>query len=149
LLGAGFESFWLGSRLAIMQQGMSFALQEAHNAWIETYANLGWIGIGVVLLVLITGYRNIIACYRRDPDAGAYRLAIFVSVLISANSEATFRVGGCPWFGLMLVTMASPQGAWRPSTQQLSRTNEMEPETSELTHVAAPTFSKFTEGTLP
>ena len=145
LLGAGFESFWLGRRLALMQAGMSFPLQEAHNAWIETYANLGWMGIGVVLLVLITGYRNIIACYRRDPDAGALRLAFFLSVLISANTEATFRAGSVPWLSLLLVTMASPKEAWRSNNQSVLTADEMEPISSELMHGTAQSFTELTE----
>jgi exopolysaccharide production protein ExoQ len=128
LLGAGFESFWLGPRLRMMQEGLSFPLNEAHNGYIEIYISLGWVGVSLLLVLLIIGYRNIIACYRRDPEAGSLRLALFLAIVVSACTEATFRaVGGIGWVCFTLVTMVTPNDAWRPSTQAVSTTDEMEP----------------------
>lgn len=115
VLGTGFESFWVGQRLEIMQQGLSFPLQEAHNGFLEVYITLGWIGVLLLLLLLITGYRNIIACYRRDPAAGSFRLGLFLSVIVPAATEATFRSIALSWFVFMLVTMLTPQ-EWRSAT---------------------------------
>jgi len=62
LLGTGFETFWLGSRLdqvwALAGQGK---IQEAHNGYIEVYLNLGWIGLALLAWILWTGYRSAIA----------------------------------------------------------------------------------------
>ena len=145
LLGTGFESFWLGPRLEYMQQGLSFPLNEAHNGYLEIFISLGWIGVLLLLVLLITGYRNIIACYRRDPDAGALRLALFLSVVVSACTEATFRASGPGWFCLLAVTLLTPNEAWRSSTQGVLTADEMEPATSELTNGAAQCFTELTE----
>jgi exopolysaccharide production protein ExoQ len=118
LLGAGFESFWLGKRLETMQGGLAFPLNEAHNGFLETYINLGWIGVLLLVLLLIIGYRNIIACYRRDPEAGAFRLALFVGVFVASYTEATFRAGGLSWFCVLVVSMAIPSEVWRSSAQE-------------------------------
>src|SRR6266850_304118 len=50
ILGTGFESFWLGRRLAAMDR-YQLGLNEAHNGYIEIYISLGW--IGVVLLTIM------------------------------------------------------------------------------------------------
>src|SRR5205807_163653 len=45
LVGAGYESFWLGTRLQMGWNAFAnFRLQEAHNGYIELFLNLGWIG---------------------------------------------------------------------------------------------------------
>ena len=115
LVGTGFESFWLGNRLLIMQEGKQFALNEAHNGFVEIYLNLGWIGLVLLAVLLVTGYRNVIACYRRDPDAGAFRLALLLSVVVSGFTEAPFRSIGIGWFSFLLITMSGvPRSAVAP-----------------------------------
>src|SRR5208283_874081 len=53
LVGAGYESFWLGPRLETMW--ITFPgdyLTEAHNGYLETYLNLGWVGVVLIALIL-------------------------------------------------------------------------------------------------
>ena len=46
LVGAGFESFWLGPRLSkVMTAFPNLHVNEAHNGYIEVYLNLGVIGL--------------------------------------------------------------------------------------------------------
>jgi O-antigen ligase len=58
VLGTGYESFWLGSRLMYVWQVMA-GINEAHNGYLDVYLNLG--AIGVVLLVgfLLSSFRTI------------------------------------------------------------------------------------------
>src|SRR5581483_4780832 len=69
LFGTGFESFWLGDRIKhIWAYGeMTYGINEAHNGYIETYLNLGWIGVALLVNLIITGYRNIHGAMRLDP----------------------------------------------------------------------------------
>lgn len=42
LVGAGYESFWLGTRLDIAWNAFpNFRLREAHNGYVELFLNLG------------------------------------------------------------------------------------------------------------
>jgi exopolysaccharide production protein ExoQ len=57
LVGAGFQSFWLGDRLQAMWAKFPvFRPNQAHNGYIEIYLNLGWIGLLILVGVLITFY---------------------------------------------------------------------------------------------
>jgi exopolysaccharide production protein ExoQ len=49
ILGAGFESFWLGERLQKMWAIHWWHPNEAHNGYIETYLNLGIVGCVLLL----------------------------------------------------------------------------------------------------
>ena len=58
LVGAGFESYWLGPRLEKLWSIYWWHPNEAHNGYLEIYLNLGWIGIILLAVVLVTAYRK-------------------------------------------------------------------------------------------
>src|ERR1700721_251780 len=59
LVGTGFESFWLGQRLAKMWSVYWWHPREAHDGYIEVFLNLGWLGVLLFSIVLITSYRTV------------------------------------------------------------------------------------------
>jgi O-antigen ligase len=81
LFGAGFESFWMGDRL-LKVWDVEKGIQEAHNGYIEVYANLGWVGLMFLGSLIVTGYRNVIATFRRNQELGSIKLAYFVAGVI-------------------------------------------------------------------
>jgi exopolysaccharide production protein ExoQ len=112
VLGTGFESFWLGDRLpkiwvALNQKG----IQEAHNGYLEVYLNLGWVGVTLLGLLVIKGYRNMISSIRHDPNVGRIKLAFFVVGLVYSLTEAGFRMMTPVWFAFLLATIAVPYTA--------------------------------------
>jgi exopolysaccharide production protein ExoQ len=106
--GTGFESFWLGERLQRVWDMTEKGIQEAHDGYLEVYLNLGWIGVGLLALLIATGYRNVMAVFRRDPNAGRIRLAFFAVVVVYNFTEAGFRMMGPVWIAFLLATMAIP-----------------------------------------
>src|SRR6266853_4428150 len=54
LLGAGFESFWLGERLRTFWAMYWFRPNEAHNGYLEVFLNLGWIGVALLAILIVT-----------------------------------------------------------------------------------------------
>lgn len=110
LCGAGFESFWLGDRLQKLWSigTIPYGINEAHNGYIEVYLNLGWIGVALLAVLIVTGYRKAMAAFRRDPDSGSLRLAFFVAALIQGFTEAAFRSLSLSWFSFLLATTAAP-----------------------------------------
>ena len=108
LLGTGYESFWLGDRLAKMWSIYWWHPNEAHNGYLEIFLNLGWIGVALLCLLLATGYRNIFAAYRCDPETGRVRLAYFVAAVLYSFSEAGFRELTPIWLFFLLAVIAIP-----------------------------------------
>ena len=108
LLGAGFESFWLGSRLNNIWSIFPWQPNEAHNGYLEVYLNLGIIGVSLLGVMLLTGYRNVTAAIRQDPEAGSLRLAYFTIALAYSFSEAGFRLLDPMWIFLLLAMVAVP-----------------------------------------
>src|SRR5579863_150693 len=108
LIGTGFESFWMGERLHRVWDLTAKGIQEAHNGYLEVYLNLGWIGIGLLALVIASGYRNAVAVYRRNADAGRIRLAFIAVALVYNFTEAGFRMMDPVWIAFLLAAFAIP-----------------------------------------
>jgi O-antigen ligase len=108
VVGTGYESFWLGNRLEEVQSITGQDTNEAHNGYIEMYINLGWVGVTLLALLIVVGYFNAIRIYSRDPDAGSLRLAFFLATIISAFTEAAFRMMDPKWTFFLLATAALP-----------------------------------------
>jgi exopolysaccharide production protein ExoQ len=107
LFGAGYESFWLGSRLETMWRYI-YGVNQAHNGYIEIYLNLGWVGVMLLVGILISGYRNIVRAVRRQEPAANLRLAIFVAACVYNCTEAGFKMMHPMWIALLMVSTARP-----------------------------------------
>jgi exopolysaccharide production protein ExoQ len=103
VLGAGFETFWLGPRLArIWAANPGNHLNEAHNGYIETYLNLGWAGLILLTIILIRGFRHAgIALRGGDPAFAGLLLAYVTAGTIYSITEAGFRILNPNWFFLL------------------------------------------------
>jgi exopolysaccharide production protein ExoQ len=112
LFGTGFDSFWLGKRMERIWAagGQLYGINEAHNGYLETYLNLGWIGVALLAVLIVTGYRNILGALRREPDIGRIRLGLFVAVLVYSFTEAGFRTNSSVWIAFLLSIAAVPSG---------------------------------------
>lgn len=107
--GTGFESFWIGPRLAYLWRKYYFHPNQAHNGYIETYLNLGWIGIGLLVVLFASGYRNVVRAYRQDPGTGSLRLAFLIVAAVYNVTEAAFKVMHPVWIAFFLAITAVPQ----------------------------------------
>lgn len=109
IFGVGFESFWISPAITKVYEalpGWHHGLNTAHNGYIETYINLGWIGICLIALLLISGYRSSVASFRRNPDVGGLMLAYVATAAIYSITEAGFRMLSLSWFFLLVAVVS-------------------------------------------
>jgi O-antigen ligase len=109
IVGAGFETFWCGPRVAkfyAMHGGISMT-NEAHNGYIEAYLNLGWLGVALIALILVHGYRRAVSAFHCDRALGALLVAYVVTALTYNIGEAGFRMLSVSWFFLLLSIVAA------------------------------------------
>jgi O-antigen ligase len=107
VLGTGFESFWIGPRLAYMRS-LDPGLNQAHNGYLEIYLNLGFVGVTLFAIVILTGYRNIISAFHRDANTARLRLMYFVPAISFNFTEAGFKMMSPIWILFLLSTIALP-----------------------------------------
>jgi len=115
LLGVGYESFWLGSRVEDISKITGLWPNEAHNGYLEILITLGWIGIALLALVIMTGYLNVIKKFRRDLTVGGLSLAFFVAALAYNFTEAAFKMTHPLWIMFLWAITCVPMVA-RPES---------------------------------
>jgi exopolysaccharide production protein ExoQ len=111
-VGAGFESFWIGPSVQKVWRSLSGwwdvqSINEAHNGYLEVYLNLGWVGVGLISFILISGYSRIVAAFRLKPSIGSLMLAYITAAAIYSITEAGFRMLNPIWIFLLLAVVAS------------------------------------------
>jgi exopolysaccharide production protein ExoQ len=128
LFGTGFESFWLGPRLAKIWSLYWWHPNEAHNGYLEVFLNLGWSGVTLLAIILITAYRRVVAACRRDPQTGCIWLALFVVTAAYNLTEAAFRMLHPVWILFILAMMAAPEVSLRTKPMEVEEVPEFSPE---------------------
>jgi exopolysaccharide production protein ExoQ len=118
LIGTGFESFWLPPRLDKIWSMYWWHPRQAHNGYIEVYLNLGWLGVGLLGVILVAGYRNVIAALRADSDSGRLRLAYFVAAVCYNFTESAIRMLNPVWIFFLLAAVTVPGGWNRALSEQ-------------------------------
>ena len=116
VFGAGYESFWVGARLATIQRLADQFANQSHYGYIEILVNLGWVGIAFLALLILTGYRKITRAVRRDPETNCLRLAYFVAALTYNFTEAAFKMMDPVWicFVWAIVSASTASRLGRP-----------------------------------
>ena len=108
VVGTGFESFWLGTRQDYFWGRYYFHPNQAHNGYLETFLNLGWIGVVLLGAQFIAGYGNIITAVRRRMPAASFLFALLVVAAIYNMTEAAFKVMHPMWIAFLFAIIAVP-----------------------------------------
>lgn len=111
LIGAGFESFWLGPRVAKIWSVFRWGPTEAHNGYLEMFLQLGWLGLVFLSVIVASGYKAIIGKWRRNDPTASLMLAFFVVGMIYNLTEAAFfRMMAPVWIILLLAFTRDSSG---------------------------------------
>ena len=105
--GAGFESFWMGDRLLTMWKVVK-GIQEAHDGYLEVYANLGLVGVAFLGTLIVIGYRHVMDAWSRNVTIGTVKMGFFAAALIYSLTEAGFRMMSPVWLGFLLAISTIP-----------------------------------------
>lgn len=110
LVGAGYESFWTTGRISKLWSTGLGAIQS-HNGYLDTFLNLGLIGVFLFLVLLMRLFRVAAKGMPVDYSFGQFRLAFFVIFALFNYTEAVFpRLGPLSAiFFLVSIVMPKPE----------------------------------------
>lgn len=107
LFGAGFSSVWLTSEGLALKDRIG-GLAHAHNGYLETYLNGGFVGlallIGILSLAAVQAGRHLFA----KTAAGAFYVAVVLAGVVYNFTEVTFNKGNVIGFLLWLIALSAP-----------------------------------------
>ncbi len=127
VLGTGFESFWLSkSRLQELEGIFYYPINEAHNGYLETYLNLGLIGVFLLIVLFVVTFWKIRLELFRNFEWARFRLGFLAAVILYNWTEAAFRTVSAPWFIFFIIAMDYPRSylASAQSSVGLARSEE-------------------------
>lgn len=92
LIGTGYESFWSGDRLTMIWERMGVAgTIQAHNGYIETYLNLGIIGLSLLVIAILSGLVKAQRQLEREYAHAVLKIALILVALAYNYTEAAFK----------------------------------------------------------
>ncbi len=108
ILGAGFESFWIGKRLQTLWAKWWWRPNQAHNGYIETYLNLGFVGVALLAGLVVGTFQKIRRELLVNFQFGRLRLGFLFMILVYNFTEATFKGVHLVWTVFYLIAIDYP-----------------------------------------
>jgi exopolysaccharide production protein ExoQ len=127
LLGTGFESFWLGERFRSFAASHWWAPNEAHNGYLETYLNLGLVGLFLLIGLLIATFWKARQELFTNFQFGRFRLGFLIAVIAYNWTEAAFKNISAIWFVFYIIALDYRQ----PKVDSFDRTETIGPDEGE------------------
>jgi O-antigen ligase len=108
ILGAGYESFWLGERFSTVLS-IYGGINQAHNGYLETYLNLGLIGLALLLGGIAAGLFKVSRYLEIEYSQAILRLCLIVVVVLYNWTEASICGVSDTWVLLLFAIMDPPR----------------------------------------
>jgi exopolysaccharide production protein ExoQ len=109
IFGVGFESLWLDDLASQLPEGRAWVPNEAHNGYLETYLNLGLIGLFLLVALLIATFRKARVDLLTNIEWGRLRFGFLVAVILANWTEAKFRGLSVLWFAFYIIAVDYPK----------------------------------------
>lgn len=120
LVGTGYDSFWLGSRLHAIWRSPVGGINEAHNGYLEVYLNLGIVGLFLLSALLISNYRIICRRFNSASSFASLSLALWAVTLLYNVTEAAFKFHFM-WVVYLIGAIAIPAPSHAPARRFILR----------------------------
>ncbi|MGE3841574.1 MAG: O-antigen ligase family protein [Vicinamibacterales bacterium] len=106
LLGVGYGGFWIGRMANIPWNAqMTWVLGQAHSGYVETYLQLGLIGVALLSGVVFTSLPELLRELETQFDQGAIRITLFLTTLFVNITESVFPRGDHHLWLVFLLTV--------------------------------------------
>jgi exopolysaccharide production protein ExoQ len=115
LFGTGFESFWLGERSAKLAQIYWWHPNEAHNGYLETYLNLGLIGLTLILVLIFSAFYKGCKMLSEHFEFARFQIGFLAAFVLYNWTEAAFKSLHPLFFVFLITFMKYP----KPQTVQV------------------------------
>ena len=91
MTGYGYETFWTPDRIDAVMETQEWALQSAHNGYVDFTLQLGVIGLAIGLPLVLYGFNSFQSAYARTQAAGyAFAYGLFAFAMTNSLLESHF-----------------------------------------------------------
>lgn len=112
IVGTGYGILWTGSRLERLNANyLVSGIMQAHNGYLEIYANLGVIGLVLLVITLLTALIRGLSGLKHQYEHNSLLIAYMVYYLLSEFFEASALGNSLRWIVLLILMVRMPQDA--------------------------------------
>jgi O-antigen ligase len=121
VLGVGIGAFWvgqLGNQIYPLPNWSrvtpSWRPTEGHNGYIDTYVELGIVGLTLLFIVIVLAFMGALKHLESDFQFGSLRLTLLLSIVLNNITETSFLKGTHDfWFLFLLAAINLPKALER------------------------------------
>jgi O-antigen ligase len=118
-LGYGFAAFWNDPQgpAAYIRKETGWTVPNAHNGWLDTLAQLGWVGVGVLGLYVLAAYLTTAIRSFTARDSGFGLIYLSCLLVLSASESVLLVHHSIKWvlFIAIFTRSALPPGRSAPT----------------------------------
>jgi O-antigen ligase len=108
VIGTGYQSFWIGQRLEWFWHNAGLGhINEAHDGYLEIYLELGWVGLALMGVFLVSSYRKICRQLDTGSSIAFLGLAVWTALMFYNVTEAALEGGMLYYVFLMTAIRVS------------------------------------------
>jgi exopolysaccharide production protein ExoQ len=128
VFGTGFESYWLGDRLQTIWAMPEFRWHptQAHNGYLETYVNLGAVGLLLLIGLIVAAFRKCRQDLLTNLEWGRFTMSYLIAILAHNWTEAGFKGLSLIFFGFFLIATRYRQIQLYQTTMPVEVTSTVE-----------------------
>lgn len=115
LIGVGFSTFWEGERARTLWETYSSSIHQAHNGYLEVYLEVGLIGLGLLLWVILSACGKGLRAVSFASLEARCALSLLAVVVAYNCTEASFDGSGV----ILLLLIAAGGFPSRPRAGQV------------------------------
>jgi len=110
VMGVGYGAFWIDRLVNIpWTENLTWTLGQAHNGYIDTFLQLGWVGTFLLIIASISAMLKITGTSQFNFEYTCFRLTFILVILYVNITESTFLRGDHNmWFLFLLATLFIP-----------------------------------------
>jgi O-antigen ligase len=109
MLGYGFEAFWdspIAAAILARQNVINFDPGNAHNGWIQIWLDFGFLGVGLVLLVLMNSLYRLYRWIVYAPNQlGLWLPGIYIFAFFQSLPGSFIAAQSFVWVSFVMMTM--------------------------------------------
>jgi len=112
ICGMGYGSFWINPPISY---SLSVMVNEAHNGYLDVFAELGLIGVGILVILILVACRNAGRAMANNFEWGGFALCMLLITVVHNITESSFlrptnHMGAILFFMVMLAAWLVQQG---------------------------------------
>jgi exopolysaccharide production protein ExoQ len=81
--GVGYGAFWI-------RPIFEFPINQAHNGYLDVFIELGWVGLILLTILIVSFFKKAKEEFELDPDWACLRLAFLLMILLHNITETSF-----------------------------------------------------------